>query len=105
MDDLNKQNNFDLVKFNRNFEESDKDGNKYIDKPLQYTQDKSEMLQDINNTILMMRIVVNIIIDKLSQKQNPLPFILNDNKRIMGLVVLSLFIGGSTLLLSGLMKE
>ena len=59
----------------------------------------------IDNMILDMRASFDYLLLKLNKKENPVNDILNNDKLTIGTIYLLFFIGGLTLILSGLMKE
>ena len=96
----------DLVKFNRDFDKIDKSIEIYRpdkESKTQYVNSKSKY--NIDETILKMRLAFDIILDKIIKKENPINEILSHNKLMEGTIMLLFFIGGLTLILSGLMKD
>jgi hypothetical protein len=103
---METQNNLDLAKFNREFEEKEKERIKFkpIDEP-RIDIKKSPKLNQIEKIILAMRLVFEILLDRITKGVNPLPEILDKEELTVGLIALCIFIGGLTLLLGGIMKD
>lgn len=98
----------DLVKFNRDFEKIDKSLDVF--KPSSNIRNKTKYVNeetkyDIDETILKMRLAFDILLDRIIKKQNPINEILSNNKLMEGTIILLFFIGGLTLMLSGLMHD
>jgi hypothetical protein len=103
---METQNNLDLAKFNREFEEKEKERIKFkpIDEP-RIDIKKSPKLNQIEKIILAMRLVFEILLDRITKGVNPLPEILDKEELTVGLIALCIFIGALTLLLGGIMKD
>lgn len=97
------KNDLDLVKFNQEFEQKDTVNKKYKIKPDKIQERRSPKFSQIDKIILAMRLVFELLLDRLSQGQNPLPEILEKDELIVGLIALCFFIGGITLILGGIM--
>jgi len=97
-------NNLDLAKFNREFEEKEKETIKYQPKEDKIIT-KSPKLNKIEKIILAMRLVFEILLDRITKGVNPLPEILDKDELMVGLIALCIFVGGLTLLLGGIMKD
>lgn len=94
----------DLIKFNQNFEEQDK-LNEFYEPRITQTTQYAPQKTSIDNIILDMRASFDYLLLKLNKKENPVNDILNNDKLTIGTIYLLFFIGGLTLILSGLMKE
>ena len=94
----------DLIKFNQDFEEQDK-LNEFYEPRTTQTIKYAPQKTSIDNIILDMRASFDYLVLKLNKKENPVNDILNNDKLTIGTIYLLFFIGGLTLILSGLMKE
>ena len=94
----------DLIKFNQNFEEQDK-LNEFYEPRITQTTQYAPQQTSIDNIILDMRASFDYLLLKLNKKENPVNDILNNDKLTIGTIYLLFFMGGLTLILSGLMKE
>lgn len=108
MDKFKKNNStkeLDIIKFNQEFENKDKEQQKYKEKNY-FIQEKSHPKKSsIDKIILKMKVAFDFIINKLQNKENPIDYIFANEELLQGTIYLLFFIGGLTLLLSGLMKN
>jgi len=102
-----KTNSFDQKKFNAEFEGNDKNLNKNnkLNKNLKYDTDKIILphQQTMENLIINMRDLFFLIIYKLENQQNPIPFILSSDSRIFIFSLILIIFGTLLMLLSTLM--
>jgi hypothetical protein len=104
---LKKTNSFDQKKFNAEFEGNDtiSNKNKTLNKNFKYDIEKIILphQQTVENIIINMRDLFFIIIDKLENQQNPIPFILSSDSRIFIFSLILIIFGTLLMLLSTLM--
>lgn len=103
----NKSKELDLIKFNKEFEEKDKE-NYFLNKPRPVIKKVDPNLLDKNKIdyiIMDLRLAFDFILNSFINKKNPVPGIINNKKLSKGTIYLLFFIGGFTLLLSVIMKE
>lgn len=94
----------DLKKFNKEFENKDKDRIKYREK-VKFTNYKHSQFSSLDENIHKMRISFDFITIKISRAENPFPIILDNEDLTLGTIYLLFFLGGLNLILSGLMKN
>lgn len=103
--ELQTKNDLDLVKFNQQFDEKDKEMKKYKIKPDKIQERRSVKFSQLDKIILAMRLVFELLLDRLTKGLNPLPEIFEKDELIIGTIALSFFLGGMTLILGGIMKD
>lgn len=102
---MDSQNNFDLKIFNQEFDKKELENTKFKPNDFEIKQKHHPKLNDIEKIILAMRLAFEFSLQKILNNQNPLPDILSNSEMTVGLIALSIFIGGMTLLIAGLMKD
>ena len=108
---LTKENSFNKQQFNTDFENKDKLNT--LNKTDTYNKleshtEKIKLLphqQSIEYIILNIRDMIFLIIEKLENQQNPIPFILSSDGRIFIFSLFLIIFGTLMLLLSSLMKS
>ena len=102
---MNKE--FDIQQFNKDFDSNDNQLEKYKEKEpqfitqKQYHQDKNY----IEDNIRKMKITFDFILLKISNFNNPIPYILENDTLTVGTINLLFFFGALNLILSGLLKN
>jgi len=99
------KNDLNIAKFNQEFEQKNKELAKYNIKPDKNYEKKSPKFSQIDKVILAMRLVFELLLERLTNGQNPLPEILDKDELIMGTIALCFFLGVITLILGGIMKN
>ncbi|ADO67235.1 hypothetical protein crov202 [Cafeteria roenbergensis virus] len=99
------QKELDIIKFNKDFEENDKMLNKYQEKDYILNEKHAPQKFAIDKLILKMRLAFDFLLNKLENMESPINDLKNNEELLQGTIFLLFFIGGVTLLLSGLMKE
>ena len=97
----------DIVKFNQDFNDNDKQLKQFQENKYQTTTNtiSREEINPIEKNILKMRLAFDHIINKIEVLENPIQDITNDDELMQGTIILCLFVGLLTMILSGLMKE
>lgn len=99
------QKELDIIKFNKDFEENDKILDKYQEKEYILNKKSTPQKLAVDKLILKMRLAFDFFLNKLENMENPINDLKNNEELLQGTIFLLFFIGGVTLLLSGLMKE
>ena len=106
----NQNTKFDPTNFNKNFEDGDIGNNKNTN--LQYNLEEvdNEIIllphkQPVENIILNIRDLFFEILNKIENKENPLPYIFSSNNRQFAFSIFLIIFGTLLLLLSTLMKS
>jgi hypothetical protein len=105
---MQKDNTFDPVKFNNQFNSKEAEDNKQSNKSndLEFDADFSRMLphkQPVEDIIIGIRDLFFIILDKLENKKNPIPFIFASEQRQFCFSLFLIIFGALLLFLSTLM--
>ena len=97
----------DIVKFNDEFEQYDISNKKFQEKKYKTLakQKYNDNIEIIDKTILKMRLAFDFILNKVEFFENPIPEILQNEELTQGTIVLFIFVGLFTMLLSGLMLD
>ena len=106
----NQNTKFDPTNFNKNFEDSDIGNNKNTN--LQYNLEEVDReiillphKQPVENIILNIRDLFFEILNKIENKENPLPYIFSSNNRQFAFSIFLIIFGTLLLLLATLMKS
>uniref|UniRef100_A0A6C0DCI2 Uncharacterized protein n=1 Tax=viral metagenome TaxID=1070528 RepID=A0A6C0DCI2_9ZZZZ len=101
---------FDPTNFNKNFEDNDIGNNRNIN--LQNNLEEEDMKiillphkQPVENIILNIRDLFFEILNRIENKENPLPFIFSSNNRQFAFSIFLIIFGTLLLLLATLMKS
>lgn len=104
---------FDPTNFNKNFETNDKKNiinNQLNNDILDSNEPNYDIIlvphkQPIENIIIDIRQLFFQVLDKIENKENPIAFIMESNKRIFTLSIFLIIFGTLLLILSTLMKS
>lgn len=106
---LTKDNSFNIKQFNSDFQEKDNLETRTKSDMYNDSHNKLDILlphqQSVESIILDIRDIIFLMIEKIENKQNPLPFIFSSDKRIFIFSLFLIIFGTLMLLLSSLMKS
>lgn len=102
---MDQKKELNSINFNKEFEDNDKQNNKYQEKQHIIYKQNHPSKNNIDKNILKMRVAFDFLLHSFEKMQNPINNILNNNELLQGTIYLLFFFGTTTLLLSGLLKN